>query len=105
MAINGGQLNLELLRDLIEATNCFSQGRLMACSEMKINDIFNNIKLTETIASLVVMHRNQIAERCQTGKQRCVQIKNCFRDNNPSGLDYCLKRDPLRTSGGQCVCT
>ena len=93
MLLRNQKPDMIFLADLVKCLDFCLEGRLLNHAALTVSDIKRTIKITENLGNLVFSHRNWLQERCPSSKERCVAIKNTFRDVNlHNGDDSSLRR-------------
>ena len=71
-----------MLADIIKCLDFCLDGRLLSHAALSVSDIKSILRITESLGNLIFSHRNWFQERCPSSKERCVSIKNTYRDVN-----------------------
>ena len=80
MVISSSKPDVHLLANVLMCLDFCMDSRLLSHASMKASDIKRVLKLTEALGNMVFSHRSWLQERCPSSKERCVAIKNTFRD-------------------------
>lgn len=89
-----------MLSDLIKCLDFCLEGRLLNHAALSISDIKRVMKITENLGNLIFTHRNWLLERCPSSRERCIAIKNTYRDVNLHNFDV----SQLKCVDHNCLC-
>lgn len=89
-----------MLADLIKCIDFCMEGRLLNHASLQVNDIKTLLKITDSIGNLIFSNRNWLTERCPASKERCIAIKNTYRDVNLHNINA----STLNRTSWSCLC-